>query len=172
VKAFALTSIDQPAGLVDLPVPDLAADAVRVRVRAASVNGFDVFQANGYLFSMMEHAFPTVIGRDFAGIVEAVGSRRNDVAVGDQVLGFVTSMPPLHDGTYAEVVSGHPGSCSPASPTASPSRPRQPSRSQAPPLSTQSTRLTSDPAIPWSSQVPPGGSARSPSSSPRSGARP
>jgi NADPH:quinone reductase-like Zn-dependent oxidoreductase len=109
VKAFALTSIDQPAGLVDLPVPDLAADAVRVRVRAASVNGFDVFQANGYLFSMMEHAFPTVIGRDFAGIVEAVGSRRNDVAVGDQVLGFVTSMPPLHDGTYAEVVSGASG---------------------------------------------------------------
>lgn len=109
MKAFALTSIDQPAGLVDLPVPDLAADAVRVRVRAASVNGFDVFQANGYLFSMMEHAFPTVIGRDFAGIVEAVGSRRNDVAVGDQVLGFVTSMPPLHDGTYAEVVSGASG---------------------------------------------------------------
>jgi NADPH:quinone reductase and related Zn-dependent oxidoreductases len=50
-----------------------------------------------------------VIGRDFAGIVEAVGSRRNDVAVGDQVLGFVTSMPPLHDGTYAEVVSGASG---------------------------------------------------------------
>jgi NADPH:quinone reductase-like Zn-dependent oxidoreductase len=109
VKAFALTSPDQPASLVDLPVPDLAEDGVRVRVRAASVNGFDVFQANGYLFAMMEHAFPTVIGRDFAGIVEAVGSGRSDVEVGDQVLGFVTAMPPLHDGTYAEVVSGASG---------------------------------------------------------------
>jgi len=109
MKAFVLTSIDQPAGLVDLPVPDLAEDGVRVRVRAASVNGFDAFQANGYLFSMMEHAFPTVIGRDFAGVVEAVGSGRRDVEVGDQVLGFVTAMPPLHDGTYAEVVSGASG---------------------------------------------------------------
>lgn len=109
MKAFALTSPDQPAGLVDLPVPDLAEDGVRVRVRAASVNGFDVFQANGYLFAMMEHAFPAVIGRDFAGIVEAVGSGRSDVEVGDQVLGFVTAMPPLHDGTYAEVVSGTSG---------------------------------------------------------------
>jgi NADPH2:quinone reductase len=109
VKAFALTRPDQPATLVDLPVPDLAADGVRVRVRAASVNGFDVFQANGYLVAMMEHVFPTVIGRDFAGIVEAVGSARTDVAVGDEVLGFVTSMPPLHDGTYAEVIAGASG---------------------------------------------------------------
>lgn len=109
MKAFALTSSDQPADFVDLPVPDLAEDGVRVRVRAASVNGFDVFQANGYLVTMMEHAFPTVIGRDFAGVVDAVGSGRNDVEVGDEVLGFVTSMPPLHDGTYAEVISGASG---------------------------------------------------------------
>jgi NADPH:quinone reductase-like Zn-dependent oxidoreductase len=109
MKAFALTSPDQPASLVDLPLPDLAEDGVRVRVRAASVNGFDVFQANGYLVAMMEHAFPTVIGRDFAGVVEAVGPGRSDVEVGDEVLGFVTAMPPLHDGTYAEVVSGASG---------------------------------------------------------------
>jgi NADPH:quinone reductase len=109
VKAFALTGPDRPAGLVDLPVPDLAEDGVRIRVRAASVNGFDVFQANGYLVAMMEHAFPTVIGRDFAGVVEAVGSARTDVVVGDEVLGFVTSRPPLHDGTYAEVIAGTSG---------------------------------------------------------------
>ena len=109
MKAFALTSPDQPAGLVDLPVPDLAEDGVRVRVHAASVNGFDVFQASGYLFSVMEHAFPTVIGRDFAGVVEAVGSARSDVSAGDEVLGFVTSRPPLHDGTFAQVISGASG---------------------------------------------------------------
>ena len=44
MKAFALTSPDRPAGTVDLAEPDLAPDAVRIRVRAASVNGFDVYQ--------------------------------------------------------------------------------------------------------------------------------
>ena len=106
MKAFALPSPDQPASLVDLPEPELQDDGVRVRVRAASVNGFDVFEANGYLVSMMEHVFPTVIGRDFAGVVEAIGPARSDVAVGDAVLGFLTSAPPLHDGSYAEVVVG------------------------------------------------------------------
>jgi len=106
VRAFALTTPDLPASLVDLPDPEAPEGGVRVLVRAASVNGFDVFQANGYLLAMMEHVFPTVIGRDFAGVVDAVGSGRTDFAVGDEVLGFVTSAPPLHDGTYAEYVAG------------------------------------------------------------------
>lgn len=106
MKAFALTSPESPASIVELPDPDLADDGVLIRVRAASVNGFDVFQANGYLIPMMEHVFPTVVGRDFAGVVEAVGSSRTDVAAGDEVLGFVTSAPPLHDGTYAEFIAG------------------------------------------------------------------
>jgi NADPH:quinone reductase-like Zn-dependent oxidoreductase len=55
---------------------------------------------------MMEHRFPVVIGRDFAGIVEAVGPVRTDHSVGDEVFGFVPSMPPLHEGTWAEQVAG------------------------------------------------------------------
>ena len=102
MKAFALTWPDQPAALADVPEPGLAPDAVRIRVRAASVNGFDVYQASGGLFAMIEHALPTVVGRDFAGVIEAVGSSWADVAVGDEVLGFIPSTPPLHDGTYAE----------------------------------------------------------------------
>jgi NADPH:quinone reductase-like Zn-dependent oxidoreductase len=108
MKAFALTSPDRPAALVDLPDPRVAAGTIRVRVRAASVNGFDVFQANGYLLAMMEHQFPTIIGRDFAGIVDAVGEGRSDLAVGDEVFGFVSAMPPLHVGTYAELLAGGP----------------------------------------------------------------
>jgi NADPH2:quinone reductase len=105
MKAFAITSPDQPAAMADLPVPELAPGAVQIRVRAASVNGFDVYQASGQLIGMMEHALPTIVGRDFAGVVEAVGSARTDVAVGDEVLGFIPSAPPLHDGTYAELVT-------------------------------------------------------------------
>ena len=102
MKAFALTTAGQPAALIDLPQPALAPDAVRIRVRAASVNGFDVYQASGFLMGMMEHDLPTVVGRDFAGVVEAVGSDRTDVSVGDEVIGFIPSAPPLHDGTFAD----------------------------------------------------------------------
>ncbi len=100
-----MTVADQPAAIVPLPDPRTGEDGVRVRIRAASVNGFDVYQASGALIAMMPHEFPTVIGRDFAGVVDAVGSGRADFAVGDEVFGFVPSTPPLHDGTYAEYLA-------------------------------------------------------------------
>jgi NADPH:quinone reductase-like Zn-dependent oxidoreductase len=106
MKAFALTNNDQPAELLDLPDPAVPAGSVRIRVRAAGVNGFDAYQANGYLMAMMPHELPTIIGRDFAGVVDAVGEGRADVAVGDEVIGFVPATPPLHVGTYAELVAG------------------------------------------------------------------
>jgi NADPH:quinone reductase-like Zn-dependent oxidoreductase len=104
MKAFALTAADQPASLIDLPVPETAAGAVRVRVRAATVNGFDAQHSTGLFTTMMPHILPTVIGRDFAGVVEAVGEGRTDVAVGDEIFGFVPYTPPLHDGSFADVI--------------------------------------------------------------------
>jgi NADPH:quinone reductase-like Zn-dependent oxidoreductase len=102
MKAFALTTPDQPARLVELPEPEVAPNGLAIDIRAASVNGFDVYQASGGLVGMMEHALPTVVGRDFAGVVVGGGSNRSDVAVGDEVLGFIPSAPPLHDGTYTD----------------------------------------------------------------------
>jgi NADPH:quinone reductase-like Zn-dependent oxidoreductase len=64
----------------------------------------DVHQAAGYLVSMMPHEFPVTIGRDFAGVVEAVGEGRTDLAVGDEVMGFIPPMPPLHLGTWTELL--------------------------------------------------------------------
>ena len=46
MKAYAIPSPDAPATVIDLPVPDVGPDDVRVAIRAASVNGFDMFQAN------------------------------------------------------------------------------------------------------------------------------
>src|SRR5437660_1443441 len=87
-----------PAALTDVADPEVGASGALIRVRAASVNGFDVYQASGALVAMMPHELPTVVGRDFSGVVVAVGHERSDVAVGDEVLGFVTSSPPLHTG--------------------------------------------------------------------------
>jgi len=109
MRAIALTSEGQPAGLTDLPEPEAPADGAVIDSRAAGVNGFDVFQASGGLMAMMPHELPTIIGRDVAGVVLAVGSSRDDVRVGDEVIGFITSAPPLHDGTWAERVVGGAG---------------------------------------------------------------
>jgi NADPH:quinone reductase-like Zn-dependent oxidoreductase len=106
MKAIALTAEGQPAALVDLPDPTVDPDGLVIRVRAASVNGFDVYQAGGGLMAMMAHELPTVVGRDLAGVVMDVGPERTDVAVGDEVLGFVPSAPPLRVGTWAELVGG------------------------------------------------------------------
>ena len=102
MKAFALTAPNEPAHIVELPETEPAPDGLVIEVRAASVNGFDVYQASGGLMGMMEHALPTAVGRDFAGVVTAAGSDRSDVAVGDEVLGFIPSTLPLHDGTYTD----------------------------------------------------------------------
>src|SRR3954469_15877282 len=102
MKAFAIPSPDRPAAVMDVPVPDVGPDDVRIAIRAASINGFDVFQASGYLIGMMEHRFPAVIGRDFAGVIDAVGGRVTTFTVGDEVIGFVPSVPPLEHGSFAQ----------------------------------------------------------------------
>ena len=106
MKAFALESSDKPAALVTVPKPEVGEADVLVAVRAASVNGFDVYQANGFLFGVMEHALPTVVGRDFSGVVEAVGPGVGEFATGDEVFGFIPSTPPLKSGAFAEYVAG------------------------------------------------------------------
>ena len=105
MKAFAIEGPERPAELVTLPKPEVGPRDVLVAIRAASVNGFDVFQATGNFTGMIEHSFPTVVGRDLAGVVEAIGSEVTDFAVGDEVFGFVPSAPPLERGTYAEQIS-------------------------------------------------------------------
>ena len=62
MKAFALETADSPATVTTVPKPEIGANDVLVAVQAASVNGFDVYQANGYLLSMMEHGSPPLSG--------------------------------------------------------------------------------------------------------------
>jgi len=106
MKAYAIENPEKPASVVTVPDPEAGPRDVLVAIRAASVNGFDVYQASGYLLGMMEHRFPTIIGRDLAGVVEAIGSEVTDFAVGNEVLGFAPSIPPLERGTFAERISG------------------------------------------------------------------
>jgi len=102
----AIVIAEQGAGpaLTEMPIPQPAAGEVLVLVRASSVNGFDTAVAAGYLAGMMEHRFPLVLGKDFAGTVAAVGDGVTRFAVGDPVFGVVTK-PFLGDGGFGEYVT-------------------------------------------------------------------
>src|SRR3954449_1528389 len=104
MKVFALREFDQAPEVTEVDLPTPGPGEVRVRVRAASVNGFDLSVASGRLKGMMEHRFPVVLGKDFAGTVDAVGPGVTDYQVGDRVFGVVTK-PFLGDGSFAEYVT-------------------------------------------------------------------
>jgi len=88
--------------LTEIEKPGLEADRVLVRVRATSVNPADWYAMSGLPYL----ARPTVglrrprsrlLGTDYAGTVEAVGSDVTDFAPGDEVFGART-------GAFAEYV--------------------------------------------------------------------
>jgi len=104
VRAFVLTEFGATPAVTDIAIPEPGEGEVRVRVHAASVNGFDLSVAKGRLEGMMEHRFPVVLGKDFAGVIDALGEGVDGYAVGDRVFGVVTKAY-LGDGSFAEYVT-------------------------------------------------------------------
>lgn len=92
---------DQPI-ISDLPTPGIAADTVLVRVKAAGLNALDNAVAAGALAEMIPHEYPLVLGRDAAGVVEAVGEGVDNLSVGDHVVGHLPVSPVLREGALAE----------------------------------------------------------------------
>ncbi|PTL71911.1 NADPH:quinone reductase [Rathayibacter caricis DSM 15933] len=104
MKVYALQDFDQAPEVIEVALPEPLEGEVRVRVHAASVNGFDLAVAAGYLRGAMEHRFPVVLGKDFAGVIDALGSGVDGFAVGDRVFGVV-SKAVLGDGSIGEYVT-------------------------------------------------------------------
>jgi NADPH:quinone reductase-like Zn-dependent oxidoreductase len=107
MKAFTLDGFDTPPGLrEDLLAPTPAENEVLVGARASSVNGADGAIAAGMLKGMVDHEFPVVLGRDYAGVVKQVGSRVTRYTEGDEVYGFLPhANPTVHDGTWTELIA-------------------------------------------------------------------
>src|SRR5215212_7836847 len=106
MRAIILESFDSAPTLQEIPTPQIAPNEVLVRVRASSVNPVDNSIASGRLKDMVEHEFPIMLGRDFAGVVEQAGSEVRGISVGDEVFGFITGLSPtVHDGTWAELIA-------------------------------------------------------------------
>ena len=98
MKAFTLDAFDTAPGIrTDLPEP--TGERI-VRVHASSVNPVDAAIAGGMLRGMAEYAFPVVLGRDFAGVVEDTG---------EEVFGFVPhAAPEVGSGSWAERIALSP----------------------------------------------------------------
>jgi NADPH:quinone reductase-like Zn-dependent oxidoreductase len=84
----------------ELPDPAPAAGEVLVEVHAASVNAADWKMRAGQYGAAV--GFPHVPGRDFSGVVAALGKGAGDFKVGDAVWG-VCEVP--REGAYAEKIA-------------------------------------------------------------------
>ncbi|MFI0404522.1 NADP-dependent oxidoreductase [Actinomadura sp. 3N508] len=74
--------------ILDVPVPDVGPGQVRVRVRAAGVQPFDLAVREGWSPPWMPEGFPRVPGNEFAGVVVQVGDAVTGVRPGDEVVGY------------------------------------------------------------------------------------
>src|SRR4051812_50172226 len=90
MKAVVTTEQGARPEVTDVPKPQPGAGEVLVKVQASSVNGFDLSVAGGHVVGMMEHRFPVVLGKDFAGTVEAVGNGVTRFQPGDKGFGVGT----------------------------------------------------------------------------------
>jgi NADPH:quinone reductase-like Zn-dependent oxidoreductase len=102
MRAVHVPAAGQQPRLSELPVPQPAEGQVLVRVKAAGLNAIDTSIAAGRMAERMAHHYPVVLGRDAAGVVEAVGAGVDGVDAGDEVFGHVLLNPPIEAGTLAE----------------------------------------------------------------------
>src|SRR6059058_6099716 len=101
-----------------LPDPAAKRGEVVVDIHAASVNGADWKVRSGESYPQTK--FPYVLGRDFSGVVSAVGEGVEDLAVGDPVFAVCDVG---QKGAYAEKIAIRPPSSRaslPASPMSMP----------------------------------------------------
>ena len=105
MKAVVLENFDSELRLHDdLSVPEPGEGQIAVRVHASSVNPVDAAVAGGMMREFAEYRFPVILGRDFAGVVEAVGAGADSFDTGERVFGFAPAVDPdVHGGAWTEV---------------------------------------------------------------------
>src|SRR5215203_897939 len=103
MRAIVLEGFDSSPALREVPTPQIAPNEVLVRVRASSANPVDGAIAAGMMSGMVEHEFPVVLGRDYAGVVEQAGSDVTRYAEGEEVYGFSPAAnPTVHEGIFVD----------------------------------------------------------------------
>jgi NADPH:quinone reductase-like Zn-dependent oxidoreductase len=102
MKAAAFETFGPPEvlRLMEFPDPEAGPGQVRVRVKAAGVQPYDVYVRAGGVPPTATVTLPCIPGNEYAGIVDTVGEGvTTGIAPGDEVLGFGTL------NSYAEYVT-------------------------------------------------------------------
>jgi NADPH:quinone reductase-like Zn-dependent oxidoreductase len=94
----------------DIDPPACRPGEMLVRVRAAGVNPKDCLVRKGKFRWFTGRRFPLGLGHDFAGIVEAVGSRVGGFQTGDSVYGMTNGWKGR---TYADFLAAKPSETAP-----------------------------------------------------------
>lgn len=84
----------------DLPDPTAGPGQIVVDTVAVSINGADAKVCGGEYGGQPK--FPMILGRDFSGVISAVGTGVEDLKVGDEVFGVLETG---RDGTYCEKIA-------------------------------------------------------------------
>lgn len=101
MKAVRYHEYGGPEALVveHIPKPKPGPGQILVRIHAASVNPVDWRLREGEMKAFIQVQFPATVGRDLAGVVEAVSADVHGLRPGDQVFAV---MPKEAFGAYAE----------------------------------------------------------------------
>ena len=104
MRAVALDKFGGPETLQihNLPIPQIDADEVLIRVEAAGVGAWDPFEREGGFVELtgVKPTFPYVLGTDGAGTIAAVGKDVNRFKEGDRVYAAALANP--KGGFYAQ----------------------------------------------------------------------
>lgn len=115
MRAMALDQFGGVDGLKPrtLPVPEVGAGEVRIRVEAAGVGVWDEYEMQGYFAKMLGGSpkFPYVPGSDCAGTIEAIGAGVKRFRGGDRVYAF--ALGNAKGGAFAEHVVVKAGQVAP-----------------------------------------------------------
>ena len=101
MKAIQIEALGGPEvmQLVDAPVPEPGPKYVRVKIEAVGLNYSDIMIREGKYLSRTQ--LPQIMGREFAGVIDAVGDAVRGFDVGQRVYGTVGT------GALAEYVLCH-----------------------------------------------------------------
>ena len=83
MKAYQITSLDQPPSLREIDAPSPAEGEVLVRIHACGLNFADLLMATGGY--QEKPALPFTLGLEVGGIVEAVGAGVDSLSAGTRV---------------------------------------------------------------------------------------